>query len=128
MMLDREKKRVREREYYQKTKDRRNELARQSYHKNKEQHYKNTRRYVMKTKYGITPDDYQQMLESQDYSCLICGGEEVDRTLAVDHCHDTGVVRGLLCGPCNRGLGLFKDNPLLLESAAEYLRANGGKD
>lgn len=66
--------------------------------------------------YGTTKEDLQAAL---GYSgCLICGS--VDR-LHIDHCHTTGKVRGLLCGTCNAGLGMFKDSPLLLKRAAEYL-------
>ena len=76
-------------------------------------------------KYGLTPDDYERMFEEQDGGCKICGhkptGEKRDRYLAVDHCHDTGAVRGLLCSACNSGLGHFKDDPLLLEKAIRYL-------
>mgnify|MGYP000094078581 FL=1 len=64
------------------------------------------------------------MLEAQDYKCAICGNEdEVEgRRLAIDHCHSTGDVRGLLCGKCNRGLGLFYDNQELLNKAIQYLK------
>jgi hypothetical protein len=64
------------------------------------------------------------MLQEQDYKCAICGNEdEVEgRRLAIDHCHDTGHVRGLLCGKCNRGLGLFYDDEELLQNAIKYLK------
>jgi hypothetical protein len=63
------------------------------------------------------------MLKAQNYKCAICGNEdEVEgRKLAIDHCHSEGRVRGLLCGKCNRGLGLFYDNTDLLEKAKDYL-------
>jgi len=63
------------------------------------------------------------MLEEQNYRCAICNNEdEVEgRRLAIDHCHTTGVVRGLLCGKCNRGIGLFYDSQELLERAINYL-------
>lgn len=73
--------------------------------------------------YGITLEQYHQMLADQNYRCAICGQEdEVEgRKLAIDHCHTTGKVRGLLCGKCNRGLGLFYDNSKLLQNAISYL-------
>jgi hypothetical protein len=78
---------------------------------------------IIRRQYGITLAQYDDMLEQQDYKCAICGNEdEVEgRKLAVDHCHTTGTVRGLLCGKCNRGLGLFYDNKALLEKAIKYL-------
>ena len=73
--------------------------------------------------YGLTDDDYEAMLESQDYRCAICYEHEVRNVrFAVDHCHKSGVNRGLLCAKCNTGLGLFMDDPDLLLRAAEYIR------
>ena len=78
---------------------------------------------IIRRQYGITLDEYHQMLDEQGHKCAICGnGDEVEgRRLAIDHCHDSGVVRGLLCGKCNRGLGLFYDSAELLKSAIQYL-------
>lgn len=56
--------------------------------------------------------------------CAICGGIDEHRSLAMDHCHETGVVRGALCMGCNTGLGQFKDNPGLLRKAVAYLEAH----
>lgn len=73
-------------------------------------------------RYGITVADYDQMLVAQNGVCKICRQVCVTgRSLSVDHCHETGKVRGLLCASCNNGLGRFKDNALLLRAAAEYL-------
>jgi len=77
-----------------------------------------------KRKYGITLDIYNEMAKAQDYKCKICStakpGTRVNR-FSVDHCHKTGIVRGLLCGACNRALGQFKDSPEFLRNAADYL-------
>jgi hypothetical protein len=56
-------------------------------------------------------------------ACEICGGPPTGRTkrLSIDHDHATGAFRGMLCGHCNTGLGMFKDNPVLLEKAISYL-------
>lgn len=78
-------------------------------------------------RYGITGDDYRQMLVEQEDRCAICNRhrQEFSRRFHVDHDHDTGVVRCLLCGDCNSGLGLFQEKPELLEMAAQYLRRFG---
>lgn len=68
------------------------------------------------------------MLYRQKHVCYICGGVEIIKGkkigLSVDHCHKTLKVRGLLCGNCNRGLGLLQDNPDFLRKAADYIEKN----
>lgn len=76
----------------------------------------------LKSRYGITMNEFEELNKKQNKVCAICGGINRDRTLAVDHCHDTGNVRGLLCSRCNIGLGLFKDNQKLLAKAIDYLK------
>lgn len=72
--------------------------------------------------YGLTPDDYQQMLEDQNYVCAICGGNpNPERWLCVDHNHETEEVRGLLCIGCNAGLGNFREDIDRMASAMCYL-------
>lgn len=76
--------------------------------------------------YKITLADYDMMLAQQDNACKICSGTDPrDGGVFwhVDHCHKTGIVRGLLCGNCNRMIGLAHDTPSILEQAAEYLRS-----
>lgn len=71
-------------------------------------------------KYGLSPEAFQLMVLMQKNACGIC--EEVfSKTPHVDHCHKTGEVRGLLCGRCNKGMGLFRDSPDVLERAKQYL-------
>ena len=83
---------------------------------------KSPRRHnYLKKRYGITQEDYDLMLENQSHGCKICGAPRGRSRLSVDHCHTTGKVRGLLCSPCNSGLGYFKDNPAVLASAIKYL-------
>jgi len=79
-------------------------------------------------KLGCTPDQYQELLKKQDGKCAICGISGGHRSrygkickLSVDHDHKTGVVRGLLCNNCNRGLGRFKDSLTILQAAVRYL-------
>jgi hypothetical protein len=84
--------------------------------------YEYNRTRVLKCRYGITLDDYANMLESQGGGCAICGAEPgKGRVLDVDHCHDEGHVRGLLCRSCNLCLGRMKDDPSMLRKAADYL-------
>jgi hypothetical protein len=78
----------------------------------------------LRRKYNLSLDDYESLYEEQGGSCVICGlrGSKVSRqTLFIDHCHKTGLVRGLLCHHCNSGLGYFRDDPLLLKKAQWYL-------
>jgi hypothetical protein len=83
-------------------------------------------------KYGLSIADYDAMLAAQGGKCLICGRPEwktdnvKTRMLAVDHDHETGQVRGLLCGRCNTSIGQFDDDPELLIRAAEYLYQRRG--
>ena len=70
--------------------------------------------------YGLTPVDYARLLRRQKGVCAICSRPSKIK-LAVDHCHSSRRVRGLLCGSCNRGIGLLQDNPNILIMAAKYL-------
>jgi len=73
--------------------------------------------------YGIQPEDYDRMYEVQGGTCAICQrAKGVTKRLAVDHDHKTDLVRGLLCGLCNKFLGHGRDEPEFFERAAEYLR------
>lgn len=83
------------------------------------------RRNSLKQCFGLTVEDYDAMLEAQGGGCAICGGTcKSGKNLSVDHCHDSAKIRGLLCGHCNKGIGLFLDNPAFLRSAADYLEAS----
>ena len=83
-----------------------------------------TRKSALKTKYGITPEQYDQMLRDQAGACAICREQPQDgKRLCVDHCHTTGLPRALLCNGCNVGLGAFRDRPDLLRAAAEFIAA-----
>jgi hypothetical protein len=76
----------------------------------------------VKGAYGITQAEYDRVLALQGGLCAICRKRSTDRTLAVDHNHQTGVVRGLLCKPCNHDLlGAARESAWLLRRAADYL-------
>jgi Recombination endonuclease VII len=68
--------------------------------------------------YGLTTEEYQQIMKIQGGLCGVC---QIKKPTCVDHCHDTGRVRGVLCNACNRGIGMFSDKAALLIKAADYL-------
>ena len=95
------------------------------------EHYKNKKRNEKYLKmYGITLDEYNEILQQQHGVCAICKQPETSvdsrtnqvRNLAVDHCHTTNKVRGLLCNNCNNMLGRSKDNVVILANAIDYLK------
>lgn len=97
--------------------------------KNKELNRKN----LLKSRYGITPEEYNQMYDLQQGRCNICGefkkragdaGSDGTKVLCIDHNHKTNKVRKLLCNFCNRLLGYAKDSQEILKSAIAYLEAN----
>lgn len=81
------------------------------------------RRAKYKARYGVSLDEYNKMLEAQGGVCAICSGEPTGKKqrLCVDHCHQTGKIRGLLCNECNVGIGRLKDSVELLVAAICYL-------
>ena len=87
-----------------------------------------TRDQVRYRKFGLNSSDVYGMLLSQDFKCTICNvdyekwREDTGRDFHIDHCHTTGVIRGFICGHCNRGLGAFFDDVEIMESAIEYLK------
>lgn len=84
--------------------------------------YDRTKHWNLGAKFGITLETYNIMLESQSGVCAICGDTNSNgRALAVDHDHETGQIRQLLCGNCNSAIGLLKDDPELVMKAALYL-------
>lgn len=84
------------------------------------------RKRLLADLYGLTPERYSAILRSQGGVCAVCGkapgGTHArDFRLAVDHCHESGQVRGLLCQKCNRAIGLLGDDPILMRKAISYL-------
>lgn len=90
---------------------------------------------IVRDLHGITGEQYKQMCKNQNNICAICGNSETaknhplcprgdKRRLAVDHDHETGKIRALLCDGCNKGLGCFKDDIAVLESAIVYLKSH----
>ena len=91
------------------------------------------RMYRIQKEYDMTPQEYDEMFKRQGGVCAICGKPETQAYnstriighLCIDHSHETGKIRGLLCMKCNRGVGLFQDDVALLQKAAEYLEGYG---
>ncbi len=73
------------------------------------------------SRYGLTPEGYRAMERNQESRCAICNKAPSKKRLHIDHDHDTGAVRALLCTSCNTGLGLFREDTALLDRAAQYL-------
>jgi hypothetical protein len=86
------------------------------------------REYDLNKNYNITISDYDKLLKEQNSCCAICFihidsvNKKHKKNFCVDHCHDTGKIRGLLCDSCNRGIGLLKDNPIIINNAYNYLK------
>ena len=120
---------VRRRAFYLQNREYKIKKAKEYRIKNRETVLHNKR----KQNFGITTEQFKNMLLKQNGTCAICKktetstinrGENATKTnsLSVDHSHKTGAIRGLLCGRCNRGIGYFKDDIKLLYSAAKYLK------
>ena len=83
--------------------------------------YARRKRDARKQLYGLTHDEFVVRLGAQEHCCAICAKPFTQTRACVDHNHETGNVRGLLCNNCNVGLGLFKDSTATIQSAARYL-------
>lgn len=107
--------------YYQKNKEKVKE-----YKKRKKVHIKNYQKGYRLRKYELTIEKYNEMLLGQNNCCKICLTPKFNngKRLAVDHCHKTGKIRGLLCESCNRAIGLLKDDVVVLENAIKYIKSN----
>lgn len=111
--------------YYEKNKEKLKADSREYHQRNLERNRANARIRMLMKKYGITWNEYQDRLSSQGGGCAICGDtggmSHMISPLVVDHNHETGEVRGLLCAPCNAGLGQFGDDIDKMISAIAYL-------
>lgn len=78
--------------------------------------------YHIKRTYNLTPEEYHTMYEKQGGLCQVCLNPQTNKKLSIDHCHQTGKVRGLLCTSCNLALGKLKDDPEIIKSLLLYVR------
>jgi hypothetical protein len=97
---------------------------------NKERMLNWGRKYWLRKGYGLTLEQYNEMVARQDGKCLICQdkphlvGNKRQKTLHVDHCHDSGKIRGLLCHQCNCAIGLLKDDPARIRALLAYVETH----
>lgn len=108
----------------QKNKQYQKEYAKKHQERKKPAYHKS----MLKLKYGMTVEEYNEILFKQDHCCALCSKHvsELERRLAVDHCHGTGRIRGLLCMPCNTSLGQLGDNTESMYKIIDYLTQNTG--
>jgi len=111
-----------QKEYQEKNKEKIKE--KKKYYHTQTKEYR--RWYTIKMRYGITKEEYESILLSQNNKCAICentkSGHKNTDEMVVDHCHKTQKVRGLLCNRCNTLLGLIDDNPEFMQNISKYLK------
>ena len=98
--------------------------------KDPEGHRRRSHKSVLKNRFGMTVEEYDAMVAAQGGACAICKQPETaagKTRLSVDHCHESGEVRGLLCSRCNNAIGLLMDNPEYCLAAASYLSAQNSR-
>lgn len=125
-----EAERARSREQYVRHRESRLARNRRYYLANPERSFEYARARHLRRAYGLTVEDYAALMAAQQGGCASCGQPETEvdprvnrvRQLAVDHCHETGEIRGLLCRKCNTALGLLGESLSVVEALAEYLR------
>jgi DNA-directed RNA polymerase subunit RPC12/RpoP len=129
---DPERMRRIKREWYAKNSDKCRALSLRFYHRTRDTRRKRMNESRLRhpeweinrrlRRYGLSATEYETLIKSQNYSCAICKKPFKDKERpAVDHCHNTNVVRGILCGRCNLGIGMFEHSVSVLLEAAHYL-------
>lgn len=120
---------ARQKKYRQDNKEKESLRHKSHYEKNKHnpEFLHKQRGHFLKRHYGITIQDYDDIYIEQGGRCAVCGTHQskLDRSLAVDHCHSTKIVRGLLCHKCNIGIGCFNDDVNLFKNVVKYLEKDG---
>lgn len=97
------------------------ERSKQWVEANKDRAKLNKRKRDLKSRYNMTIDEWENMLAKQGNRCAICHTTDYGKQWHTDHCHNTGKVRGILCGTCNSLLGMAKDSVTTLYNAIQYL-------
>jgi hypothetical protein len=117
------KERARGRACYNKNKEKGQARSKKWRQENRDKFLKSQQRSNFKGLYGITIEQRDALLQAQGSRCAACGSPTPQSKIGwvVDHCHVTGKIRGILCHPCNTGLGMTKDNPERLRNLAKYI-------
>ena len=114
--------------YYRKNKNRQDKSSKKWYFKNKQKADRKSKDWSLRRDFDITIEDYENILKNQNNKCALCEKSETIKrngkilSLAVDHDHRTGKIRGLLCFHCNTAIGKFKDDIGLLLKTISYLQ------
>lgn len=130
---DLETRKIYQKEYYKKNKEKLLEYRTSWALENPEKRRGSSNKYAradrrrarfskIKSRYGITEGEFYTLLEKQNYECIGCAQSFSEIVPHVDHNHETGRVRGLLCGPCNRGIGFMKENIQTMFNLIQYLK------
>lgn len=120
---NREKKRAQSLRHYYKYHELHKKNARDRYHASGEAARERRRNSLLKSRRGITVAERGNMLNAQGNVCVICGTDTPSgKGWNVDHCHDTGAIRGILCPKCNMAIGLLGHDPTILQAAIDYLK------
>lgn len=122
--MRKEVKRAYGQKYYQKNKDKVKDRVKKYYTENRSKRLEISRKCHLKRVFGLSIEEYENILKNQNGGCAICGRKKEKINLAVDHSHKTGKIRGILCMKCNHGIGYFNDDVLLLEKAIKYINNN----
>ena len=113
------------RQWREANRDRRAEYRRRYAEANHAELARRGRRTQLRSRFGLSPEQYEAILELQGRACAICGGDNRSKALCVDHDHRSGIVRGLLCHRCNTVIGFARDSAPRLRAAAAYIRRGG---
>jgi hypothetical protein len=113
------KKKAQNARWYAKNRERVRAALRARYYADIENRRAKSRKSMFKARFGVDESYRDELLARQGGVCAIC---ESPKAKSLDHCHKTGRIRGVLCGPCNLALGLFNDDPKIITRAAKYLK------
>jgi len=126
----REKHNAHQKEYYQRHKEKMSIINKNYYNNHKKEIIKRHREYFLKSLYGLSITEFNNLLLTQNNRCAICK-EPLDlqnpHSVVIDHDHLTGKIRGILCNKCNLAIGLLRDNPEYTKRATEYLERNNNE-
>lgn len=92
--------------------------------RNPEEFYRKSKAHNLHASFGMTLEQFSSLVAACGGKCQICRRPETNprrKSLSIDHCHASGMIRGLLCSRCNLAIGLFRDDPITIRSAVEYL-------